>query len=279
MTDFYVSQIEADLDGLIQYARSIDLFGLKGRPDDLRTVQLDGIFLSASDVDLIFSYIRGRNWRLKSLELTNNSLKTFPDQICNLEDLTSLQVRQNEIGSLPESIGTLINLKYVSFFGNRLIDLPSTFGNLISLEIVGLGKNRLTSIPESIRNLKKLEVLSLNRNRLTGLPTWLGELKKLKIFSFSDNQVQSFPLVLYDLVCLTDLDFRNNQMIIESANLIRNFPDLRLLWFMEGNRAIFDYSDLLKINRMNIYLQFLDSEQISDVTKDRRKTYRRIDIR
>ena len=69
---------------------------------------------------------------LTLLDVSNNLLRTIPQAITNLVNLTHLYLRNNEIGDedLPKDMRGMINLRDLNLSGNRLRTIPQSLFHL-----------------------------------------------------------------------------------------------------------------------------------------------------
>ena len=63
-------------------------------------------------------------WRLESLEINANLIKSIPDSITQLSMLRMLHMQHNHVHQLPPAIGGLTKLTSLYVHGNRLKELP-----------------------------------------------------------------------------------------------------------------------------------------------------------
>ncbi|XP_044270197.1 leucine-rich repeat-containing protein 59 [Tribolium madens] len=78
-----------------------------------------------------------------SLDLSNNHLKTLPDNFTTLTHLTKLDLSKNQLTELPEEFGDLVKLKYLDLYQNKLEYLPLSFHKLKALRWLDLKDNPL----------------------------------------------------------------------------------------------------------------------------------------
>ncbi|KAI7833336.1 hypothetical protein BX661DRAFT_131554, partial [Kickxella alabastrina] len=98
------------------------------------------------------------------LNLSNNVLRTLPDEIGYLRRLQILDVSSNQIESLPPTIAYCRELRAIYASYNRLSTLPSAVRHLHALEKVDLYDNRIKCVPVCLHNLPSLEILDLSLN-------------------------------------------------------------------------------------------------------------------
>ena len=110
------------------------------------------------------------------LNLHTNKLKTLPDIIVKLTNLTKLNLSDNNLTTLPDDIGELTNLTKLNLHNNKLETIPDSIGKLTKLTQLNLSDNNLTTLPDDIGKLTNLIGLNLRNNNLTTLPDSIGQL-------------------------------------------------------------------------------------------------------
>ena len=70
----------------------------------------------------LFSHFR----HVQVLDLSNNLLRSVPDNLCSMTSLTQLFLRNNQIGDydFPKSLAGLTKLRDLNMSGNRLEAIP-----------------------------------------------------------------------------------------------------------------------------------------------------------
>ena len=98
--------------------------------------------------------------------MEEEELEQFIEQVRLDPSIITLNLSNSCLKSLPESIGTLYNLTTIDLTGypmdglpNYLTSIPESIGSLSNLAKLYLHNNRLTSLPESIRYLHSLTEL------------------------------------------------------------------------------------------------------------------------
>jgi len=166
--------------------------------------------------------------QLKSGQLTgisrltlSENLTVFPIEILSLADtLEVLDLSNNQLKTLPDEIKQLRKLKIIFASKNDFETLPESLGQCESLEMVGFKANKITDVPaESLP--KKLRWLILTDNKITTLPDTLGERSRLQKLLLAGNQISHLPL---NLVQLTNLE-----LVRISANQLTECPDQLLV--------------------------------------------------
>ena len=167
---------------------------------------------------------------LKRLDLSNNYLKKYPSQLCDLnlleslnlssnfidetvipdelvkyENLVELILDSNKFKRLPKCVTKLKKLTRLSMRNNSMCDLKNVY-YLKKLRFLVLDNNLLTELDEKLKNLEKLEILHLNNNSITSIESnllshslnYLKQLGKYFAFTFCYS---SF-LVLWYINCV-----------------------------------------------------------------------------
>ena len=153
---------------------------------------------------------------LEVLDLSNNRLRSLPNDFDRLQNLKILFLSQNEFDHLPEVLGRCSQLSMIGFKANRIRvvsgaafppllrwliltdnaieELPLEIGQLKFLQKLMLAGNQLKTLPEEMINCINLELIRLAANQLEALPEWLLTLPKLSWLAFGGNLGQSFKL-------------------------------------------------------------------------------------
>ncbi len=146
---------------------------------------------------------------LEVLDLSNNALKSLPDDFGRLKNLKAVFCVDNEFEEIPEVLTQCPQLSIIGFksnqirhisdqalsptlrwlilTNNQIEQLPSSIGNLSKLQKLMLAGNRLKSLPPEMANCQSLELIRLSANRLTELPPWLLALPRLSWLAYASN--------------------------------------------------------------------------------------------
>ena len=98
--------------------------------------------------------------RIEVLNLSENHLKSIPEEIDRLIYLKSLILSDNELECLPASIGKLRELEYLYLSGNKLNDLPVNIIELKQLKCLSLTENYNLTLSHEQQNW--IELLKKN---------------------------------------------------------------------------------------------------------------------
>ncbi|KAL8584951.1 hypothetical protein ACOMHN_043587 [Nucella lapillus] len=164
-------------------------------------------------------------------------MKTFPEGVCSLVDLTVLDLSWQQIEKIPDEFGNLMHLKQLNLKGNRLThvssemsrcvklqninlagalrlcsQIPEALFSLEDLQSLNLSDNFFTEIPEKVLGLCRLTTLIMQRNALLRLPDNLFELQNLKHLEFSENYLEALPAAVGSLSCLIHLGLDRNRL-------------------------------------------------------------------
>ena len=113
--------------------------------------------------------------------LSNNHLKTIPQEVFFLPKLQQLIVSNNELESLPE-----IQKEWIPSENDYIWPCSS-------LNQILLDKNYLVLLPDFIFHLPKLSYLDVSQNHLRKLPFSLWTAPKLHTFICNNNEIETIP--------------------------------------------------------------------------------------
>lgn len=140
--------------------------------------------------------------KIKFFSFTNNdSLKTFPTNIFNMNSLQELWLNGTPINQMEDVILLNRKLNILYMIGCNLNDLPNSFSNLIALNELYLLGNNFTEIPKPIFKLNNLEILNLSGCPIKKVNPkdfkLLKKLKKLLLFDTTLNEKEIHKIVKY----------------------------------------------------------------------------------
>jgi Protein tyrosine and serine/threonine kinase/Leucine rich repeat len=146
---------------------------------------------------------------LEILDLSNNQLKSLPDEFERLQNLKIAFFTDNDFEEVPAVLARCPHLEMVSFKSNQIASvgdrafppsirwliltdntieqLPESFGNMSRLQKLMLAGNRLRSLPETMIACQNLELVRLSANQLQTLPSWLFALPRLSWLAYAGN--------------------------------------------------------------------------------------------
>lgn len=161
---------------------------------------------------------------LAKLILSFNHLEAVPKEIGFFPALKELQLAENNIKSenIDPAIGSLKKLEMLSFYKNSLTEVPDYFFNSPHLIEFDIYYNNVEKIPEKLTNATQLERLFLANNKIFKIPETIGNLTQLKELYLHHNRISYLPESLKQLNQLTDFHIHNNYL--------KAFPSC-VLWF------------------------------------------------
>ncbi|VDM42032.1 unnamed protein product [Toxocara canis] len=138
---------------------------------------------------------------LRSLNIADNALHSFPSSVTRLTALTELILCGNRITELSPQIGLLHRRE-------TLIYLPSSW--MFGLSILNVSNNWLATLPFELAECSSLCTLDLSFNRFEQIPDVLFNLKRLSFIQLAGNEISSSSLHALSGVRASKLDLRRN---------------------------------------------------------------------
>ena len=132
---------------------------------------------------------RNQGERVLALDLSRQRLRTLPEGLQDLDDLTYLLLNKNRLQSLPSWLANMGSLEALVTDHNRFSEFPSVLMDMPQIAQLSLGENSLRGIPLDIDLIADLEVLSLWSNLLASFPASLGNLERLQILDLLHNEM------------------------------------------------------------------------------------------
>lgn len=130
---------------------------------------------------------------LRHLDISNNRLDIFQEEITNCTCLEIVDGDGNEFEILPDSIGRLVNLKRLNLNFVGLKFLPASIGMLQELEELKVQENYIQHLPGTIGLLRRLRILVIHENCLVDLPDELASCVSLTHLNVANNQLTRLP--------------------------------------------------------------------------------------
>ena len=147
--------------------------------------------------------------KLKSLDISNNNLKTLPLTVVQLPKLKTLIISKCQLASVPDmnqlsSLSSLnashnvlqndglrqlpVSLTKLDLSFNGFVTFPMDLFNLVNLTELNLSNNSIIVL-DGIGQLVSLVWLVLDQNELSFIPHEIGNLTKLKHISLKYNAI------------------------------------------------------------------------------------------
>ena len=180
----------------------------------------------------------GDLYTLESLKMDYNGIRSLPDSIEYLENLTYLNLYWNQLSTLPESFSKLYKLSHLNLSNNRIETIPESFGQLPNLNILNLNYNRIKILPESFGNLKHLKKLYMINNRLKNLPESFCQFIQLEELDISHNRLEILPSSFGDLIQIKRIDISYNEL----KDLPKSFQELSLIHYLNLSFNTLNYN-------------------------------------
>lgn len=231
------------------------------------------------------------DFRLKTLSIRNNPLKTIAPACQNWQQLEHLSLFEcRELQSIPKELGKLKSLKIVELSHCRLVQVPMPIFQLQNLESLTLSQNKLIELPKEIEQLQKLKILSLHQNsplkkfpeaiteipsivdlrmnecNLLEIPEEIAQLQGLHNLSLSYNSIKKLPNSFSQLKNLKTLKLSGNPLdLVEIFELILALPKIKMVELLNifscSQKDYAKYS--LKFKERNISVE-VDNKKLSD---------------
>lgn len=190
---------------------------------------------------------------IQYLDLSFNTIDTFPKGLLLLKNLIELSLEGNNISKLPSEIQSLTKLKALYMNRNELKKIPDELFEMNNLEVLSLSSNNLTEVPARLANLTKLHTLSLGGNKIKELPKDLGKMIQLKYLNLGFNQFSKLPEWLGNHINLRGLNISNNKVTLLPPNITK-LDKLEFLYAHQNNlqKLPLDIGRLMKIKILNL---------------------------
>ena len=118
---------------------------------------------------------------VRIIDLRNNKLKKFPEEIINFKNLDTLKLDNNSIHSIPSTIFSSFSPKFFSISNNYLKGIPIEISLWQkNLEYLNISVNFIAHLPKEIGLLSNLKSLHINNNSFVYIPNDLRKLSNLK---------------------------------------------------------------------------------------------------
>ncbi|KAG8562855.1 hypothetical protein GDO81_015841 [Engystomops pustulosus] len=165
--------------------------------------------------------------QLKVLNLSQNKLGDFPQELCEITTLTELNVSCNGLTLLPPQIGQMLSLQTLNLDGNYLTSLPDELGCLQQLSNLSLSFNNLNHVPPVFEKLCSVDKLYMAGNRMESLNLQtLNNMTHVKSIDLRMNDLTQVIGTLEGDDNIIQLDVRDNQLTTLDLRCLRNLEQL-----------------------------------------------------
>ena len=130
---------------------------------------------------------------LQVLWIRTKGIRTIPEDINNLENVTHLKLVDGDLEGFPSAVCQLNRLTHLNLNGNEKIKEipPGACGKMKRLRELDMSRCGLTCLPEDLDQMVNLERLTLASNSLSHLGNNLKNMTKLTWVDLSDNPFES----------------------------------------------------------------------------------------
>ncbi|GFR82039.1 PH domain leucine-rich repeat-containing protein phosphatase 1 [Elysia marginata] len=171
---------------------------------------------------------------MRSLNLADNQLTSFPLSLTNIRSLVELNLASNKLEEVPAQIAELVNLQVLHLHNNMLSSLPEELGQMRNLAVVVLAFNRFAHVPAFLLQSQlihcKVDSVIMAGNQISRLPAeHLGNMSHIKKIDLRLNRLQLLPTEtakFHSLEHVTHMDIRENQVTDLDVRAIRHLEYL-----------------------------------------------------
>ena len=239
---------------------------------------LDSLLLSYNQIQEIKGLDKCFN--LTNLDLNNNKIVEFPEDILKLKKLSTLNLQNNDLNSIPNTLGLMNNLIRLNIEGNPLKRLIGKMRNCTTEELKNYLKSRITekdlvNTPMTKEDLYDINDNNDNLNNIilhniynNGLFMKEMNLKNIPIeemqnciqknslnkIDFSSNQINDINNLIYVLnriESISELNLSNN-LIDSFPIIILSLPNLSILNISRNKITRFPYDEFTSTNLSQI---------------------------
>jgi len=189
---------------------------------------------------------------LRTLDLSNNKIKSIPSAVGGFSSLKSLTLTSNHLATLPMELSQTKRLETLVLDHNKIKMLPADlFPNFTQLKTLSLASNQLTTFPESLGTLRHLDAVNLSDNKIHSLPESVGDLQVVEL-NLNRNQLASLPVSLSKCTRLKVLRVEENCLPLEAISVELLKESQISLLSCEGN--LFDSKQLRETDGYDQYM-------------------------
>ena len=210
---------------------SFDALPASTDPSAVSTLNLSTNLLTTLPADVLQTLTA-----LTSIDVSDNKLIKFPDEISDCAELEELVLYRNGLKTLPASIGKLGKLKVLNVFNNQLTKLPAEVGAMSTLEEMNAAANKLLAVM-AVDGWTSVKVLNLFDNRIVKLASFapLTSLVELRLYNNNLEVAPEMPAGS----AIEILEMHNNRIASMPDDYFESTPKLvRLLLAKNGLAAL-----------------------------------------
>ena len=231
---------------------------------------------------------------LQVLKIRTRGIRTIPEDINNLENITRLWLEEGDLEGFPLAVCQLNNLTQLSLDGNEkikeipqgacgrmrkltelymarcgLICLPEDLDQMVNLEVLILSRNCLSHLCDGLRNMTKLRDVLLYSNPFKCLEDEFpfDSLINIEYLHLSNTNIKTLPGEIGKLVKIKYIDLRGNKLKDLPKEFCNLSSDARVL--VNDNPISFPPLDVCESGMPSIksYFQSLEGDTAVKRTK------------
>uniref|UniRef100_A0A1A8S588 Leucine-rich repeat protein SHOC-2 n=1 Tax=Nothobranchius rachovii TaxID=451742 RepID=A0A1A8S588_9TELE len=253
--------IPASLSGMLSLEQLYLRHNKLSRLPQLHAPALKELYVGNNLIELLDTEQLASFTSISHLELRDNKIKTLPEQVPVLPELTRLDLTNNDISTLPASLSLLPNMKVLLLEGNPLRGIRRDLLTKGTSELLKYLRGRIKEDPEKADESQTAMTLpSMARVNVHNI-------KALRTLEYSDKHADSIPDQLFDAASdqgVTTINFSKNQLKATPPRLMElqaSVSDLNL-----GFNKLTDCSDISKL----LQLTHIDlrNNQLSDLPSE-----------
>lgn len=218
-------------------------------------------YYASTDMEKVYSDLRIAVYekeKVYRLDLSNQELKSFPEEIYELYNLQVLILDENLISHINFRAEMLPNLYYLSIKNNKLLEIDFPKKCLSGLKELYLDFNQLIEFPEINNDDIELLTLSLNNNFIAFLPLEDLSLTRLVDFSIDTNPLKNARVAFGYSSIIEKLSLHNTNL----TSIPKNSIYKRILKLIISDNPIYlepDFSssfpslEYLDLSQTNLY--------------------------
>ena len=196
--------------------------------------------------------------KIKSLDMSDNKLKTLPPEILSLFNLKTLKAVKCSLKN-TSNLSSLSNLTNVAYCDNAL-EVDSLGILPLSLTKLDLSRNQFSGFPSILSNLVNLLEINLSYNKLEST-IGIGVLVNLREANFDNNFIVELSIDIQNLKYIKSISLKNNR--ISKKAVSHEGQSIPEVVFTESSLEKLDLSgnslltkeDLLQFSGVSIFLE------------------------
>ena len=202
ISDNYISELPADLSNLQLLSLTMadnslaESWPLKSIEQLSELVSLD---ISGNELEDVPESVLSLKC-LRSLNVSNNPIRTFSDEMRILHNLRNFEGSVCELEHFPEFLLALDNIRRVSLAGNRIKEIPSHWNPLYLTDLCLNNNDRLQFNSDTLSGIGALSWLQISSCRLTEIPCALLHIPVLRWLDIENNSITRISEEMYKAI-------------------------------------------------------------------------------